>query len=78
MDQSTLSDPQTLPEPQNERRKFVFVFTGPAGKNIDGQSRGELMQGVVGFAHVILRWEVESQYDLPLSARVHIEEASES
>jgi len=59
--------------PSEERRKFVFVFTGP----VDGvPGREELMQSVAKYAR-IQGWKVEMQLDLPLSAKVEIKEADD-
>jgi hypothetical protein len=59
--------------PSEERRKFVFVFTGPAVRE-SGKPCAELMQSEVKFAEAILGWKSEMSLDLPLSARVEIKE----
>lgn len=60
--------------PSEERRKFVFVFTG-APVLADGTS---CVDGMIGFAKKVLGWKLESTMNLPLTTKVKIDTAESS
>ena len=54
-----------------ERRKFVFVFTGPV-VNREGKACEESMRLVGLFADRIQGWTLEESHNVPLTATIQI------
>jgi len=55
-----------------ELRRHVFVFVGPS-ELVAEDGKYDLTQGLVACAKLILRWELESTMDLPLTTKVKID-----
>jgi hypothetical protein len=57
--------------PSEERRKFVFVFTGPT---VDERGAGyrDLMEIIEGIGRVTCKWKLEESHCVPLDAPIRV------
>ena len=57
--------------PSEERRKFVFVFTGPIVTE-SGTGYHDLMKIIEGMGRVTCKWKLEASHCVPLDTPVRV------
>jgi hypothetical protein len=59
--------------PGEERRKFVFVFTGsPSSEGLPGKSLMELMESVGNYGEKIIGWHLAESHSVSLDTSVRV------
>ena len=60
-----------MSQSDGERRKFVFVFTGPTEGGL-GKPRQALMDSLGGYGCKILGWKLEASHDVSVNAKIQV------